>query len=295
MKRIEIEGSKPCARNSHQLIADECQKVIFLFGGANEKGALNDFWKFDIENSTWEQLQLPKSIKAREIHACCLIPKESFQYILNSKNNQTNSVSNKLVTLNIESTLKDDEEEKRNPEEQKHTEEINELSQKIKKVNLTLDKENEVEPEINEENVVQKENHTEEIGQVLAIIGGHYMSDIYDEIIFIDTNSCKIIHEIKLPFPITALSAVFLNDFLIINGGTSGAEFIKELILLDFQKGTFHKLNHEKLKPRIASTSTVLSDNLLLFYGGSTYDKELNDIFTLDLSVMANLKLEPIN
>ena len=57
----------PCERNSHSIAY--YQNKIYLFGGGNGQGLLNDLWSFDIDKSVWNKHLLSgNEIKGREMH-----------------------------------------------------------------------------------------------------------------------------------------------------------------------------------------------------------------------------------
>ena len=44
---------------------------MYIFGGKNEcNEKLNDFWRLDLSNMTWEQLPTPDNIAPRSGHSC---------------------------------------------------------------------------------------------------------------------------------------------------------------------------------------------------------------------------------
>jgi len=43
----------PKERNSHSFVRDSKNKKIYLFGGANNDGPLNDLYEFDEETFSW--------------------------------------------------------------------------------------------------------------------------------------------------------------------------------------------------------------------------------------------------
>ena len=57
-----VSKDRPKARQDAVLIYyDEC---LYLYGGFDEKGSLNDFWKYDIEKSKWKELYKNVSISS---------------------------------------------------------------------------------------------------------------------------------------------------------------------------------------------------------------------------------------
>ena len=41
---------------------------IYLFGGADEEGPKKDFYRYKIDEKTWEKLEVPEDVKALEMH-----------------------------------------------------------------------------------------------------------------------------------------------------------------------------------------------------------------------------------
>jgi hypothetical protein len=63
---INIEET-PIQRNSHSICNDG--KVIYIFGGGNASGLLDDLWSFDTSTGKWSKVELKgKPISHREMH-----------------------------------------------------------------------------------------------------------------------------------------------------------------------------------------------------------------------------------
>lgn len=55
--RLDMDGDSlpsPSARGGHAMCYDRTQGRIYLFGGWDGKKSLNDFWVFDIQESSWK-------------------------------------------------------------------------------------------------------------------------------------------------------------------------------------------------------------------------------------------------
>ncbi|CDW86235.1 kelch repeat [Stylonychia lemnae] len=76
-ERLIALGDTFSARSGHTSILDETNKKIYVFGGYNGSDMLNDVFIFDIEQSSWTEVQYTEEDlithpRARSSHACCL-------------------------------------------------------------------------------------------------------------------------------------------------------------------------------------------------------------------------------
>jgi hypothetical protein len=55
LRRTTWEAGVP-AREDHGVALDPQHRDIYVFGGLGESGLLNDFWRYNIEQNTWEDL-----------------------------------------------------------------------------------------------------------------------------------------------------------------------------------------------------------------------------------------------
>jgi hypothetical protein len=100
-----IDTSKvPCERNSHSIAYDN-KNSIYIFGGGNSSGLLNDLWQYNIEKNTFNKLNLDDTkIQQREVNGMVYY-KENL-YIFGGR--LYDSIDNKLYKINL-STLKIDD------------------------------------------------------------------------------------------------------------------------------------------------------------------------------------------
>ena len=75
-ERVITLGDTFPARSGHTSVLDDKNKKIYVFGGYNGSEMLNDVFIFDIDQSTWTQIQyteedLLSHPKPRSSHACC--------------------------------------------------------------------------------------------------------------------------------------------------------------------------------------------------------------------------------
>ncbi len=55
-RQLAPAGSAPVPREDHTWTVDADGGVAYLFGGRGESGTLDDFWAFDLEDETWDEL-----------------------------------------------------------------------------------------------------------------------------------------------------------------------------------------------------------------------------------------------
>lgn len=56
LMQIDQGAAIPCPRAGHSAVADE--KYMYIFGGKNnDDEKLNDLWRFDLHNETWQELK----------------------------------------------------------------------------------------------------------------------------------------------------------------------------------------------------------------------------------------------
>lgn len=74
-QKFELLETKntPEVRGSHAACTFESQNQLYIFGGANTSGPLNDLHKLDIETLTWTKIDLPEGVEPREMHSMHLI------------------------------------------------------------------------------------------------------------------------------------------------------------------------------------------------------------------------------
>lgn len=95
----------PCERNSHTMCFDNTNKqFIYIFGGGNNLGLLNDLWAYDLKKEKFNLVALEANIiPAREMHG--LIEYKDHLYILGGR--LYDSIDNKIYKINL-TTLKID-------------------------------------------------------------------------------------------------------------------------------------------------------------------------------------------
>ncbi len=65
-KKFVTQGNKPIPRIYSSITYKNSSKEVYLYGGIDALGnILNDFWKFDIENNTWEQIFINNAINIK--------------------------------------------------------------------------------------------------------------------------------------------------------------------------------------------------------------------------------------
>ena len=65
----------PCERNSHCMIKDEINEILYIFGGGTKEKLLNDLWKYDYKSNKYELIEIKdinKIIEPRELFGMCL-------------------------------------------------------------------------------------------------------------------------------------------------------------------------------------------------------------------------------
>lgn len=68
-------GTRPSARYGHTAVMDAANGSMYVFGGRDAGGALNDCYTFDISTDTWSQVTMSGTIPSvRYRHAAVLIP-----------------------------------------------------------------------------------------------------------------------------------------------------------------------------------------------------------------------------
>ncbi|KAJ1967101.1 hypothetical protein IWQ62_002060 [Dispira parvispora] len=76
----------PGPRGGHQMCVDNERGHIYLFGGWNGTHNLSDFWRFDMQHSTWtllsEDTVAQGGPRGRSCHTMCLCPQTRIIYIL---------------------------------------------------------------------------------------------------------------------------------------------------------------------------------------------------------------------
>ncbi len=60
-------------RNSHTMVYDESEEKLIFFGGADDKGPLNEILYYDLMEEKlfkYDEIKGLESIEAREMHTC---------------------------------------------------------------------------------------------------------------------------------------------------------------------------------------------------------------------------------
>ena len=87
----------PCERNSHTLSFDN-KNSLYIFGGGNGSGLLNDLWEFNIEKEKFSQILFEKNkIKPREMHG--MVYYKDHLYIFGGRLYE--SIDNKIYKINL--------------------------------------------------------------------------------------------------------------------------------------------------------------------------------------------------
>lgn len=89
----------PCERNSHAMsLNNPTKKSLFIFGGGNGSGLLNDLWEFNIENETFKKVLIDgNKIPPREMHG--MINYKDNLYIFGGR--LYDSIDNKIYKINL--------------------------------------------------------------------------------------------------------------------------------------------------------------------------------------------------
>ncbi len=97
---VDINKS-PCERNSHAIaINNITKKSIFIFGGGNGSGLLNDLWEFSLENENFIKFSIDSDkIPSREMHG--MIYYKDNLYIFGGR--LYDSIDNKMYKINLNS------------------------------------------------------------------------------------------------------------------------------------------------------------------------------------------------
>jgi N-acetylneuraminic acid mutarotase len=77
---VQISTS-PQARYYHSMCFVPEENKVYLFGGYNQSGVLNDFWSFDINTKTWQLVQNTTPLQPRFGHKMVYVPKNKKIYI----------------------------------------------------------------------------------------------------------------------------------------------------------------------------------------------------------------------
>ena len=74
-------STSPQARYYHSMCFVPEENKVYLFGGYNQSGVLNDFWFFDINTKTWQLVQNTTPLQARFGYKMVYVPKNKKIYI----------------------------------------------------------------------------------------------------------------------------------------------------------------------------------------------------------------------
>ena len=93
----------PCERNSHSMCIDNInKKILYIFGGGNSIGLLNDLWEYNFDNEKFNLITLEENkIPSREMHG--MIYYKDNLYILGGR--LYDSIDDKIYKINL-TTLK---------------------------------------------------------------------------------------------------------------------------------------------------------------------------------------------
>jgi hypothetical protein len=78
-------STSPQARYYHSMCYVPEENKVYLFGGYNQSGALNDFWFFDITTKTWQLVQNTTPLQPRFGHKMVYVPKNKKYIFLQDK------------------------------------------------------------------------------------------------------------------------------------------------------------------------------------------------------------------
>jgi hypothetical protein len=128
--------------------------------------------------------------------------------------------------------------------------------------------------------------------ELLFLVGGRTLEGVSDDLFCCQCTNAefKWSRLMTLPKKICAHGSIYLNDLklIILYAGTDGAQFFDDFMIVNTTK--------VKAWTNASSTSPVIAPSMcflpgsgsIIVFGGSTYDKDLGDFHTVQLSLLAN-------
>ncbi|CAD8125679.1 unnamed protein product [Paramecium sonneborni] len=252
--------NKPKARNSHTLTY--YKERLYLFGGANDNGPLNDLHIYDIKSEIWNQVQdVSELIIAREMHTAHILQIKLKPLKKSVDNNQTQ----KLVGIF---------------QELQGQEQKVEQIQSIKITDQIIEQNNNNNNEILQQQ--QQEEGLENSKQdYLVILGGRNKNDILQDVQAINLQTFEVEQIENLPTQLCAHTSVQVKQDIYIFGGCDGGSLNSNIYQLKDQTiniaGT--------IQTAIMASSALYSEELnkIIIFGGCTLDRDLNQTYIVKI------------
>ncbi|CAK84750.1 unnamed protein product (macronuclear) [Paramecium tetraurelia] len=261
--------NKPKARNSHTLTY--FNERLFLFGGANENGPLNDLHIYDIKSEVWQQIKdVSELIMAREMHTAHIL-----QMNLKPLKKSEDNKAQKLIGIFNELQ----------GEQKEQIQQIAVKEQIIEQANNEIQQQQQKEQEQQQQQDQQQQQQQQQIKDnqqdYLIILGGRNKNDLLQDIQVINLSTFEVDQIENLPTPLCAHTSVKVKQDIWIFGGCDGASLNSNIYQLQDQ--TIKKVG--TIQTAIMASSALYSEELnkIIIFGGCTLDRDLNQTFVVQI------------